>query len=111
MTMPEFLQQKVKEVIPTRVILDYFQNWGQPLQVRINALKEAAEAAGLKAEIELISDGKEIGVKCADEHSKELWPKFYQDLNACWPRGQFEDEERVVRKVIEKYQQMLGVQT
>jgi len=105
----EFIKAAQEKMLPQKVVLNYFQHWGQSRQNRMDTLKEVAKAIGFNVEFELTSDDKEIGVRCGDDRSRELWPQFFQDLNRCWPLGHFEDEEEAVRRVIEKYQQIFAV--
>jgi hypothetical protein len=104
----EFIKAAEEKMLPQKVVLNYFQHWGQSVQDRIDTLKELANAIGFNVEIELTSNDKEVGVRFGDEHTKALWPQFFQDLNACWPLGHFEDEEEAIRKVIEKYREMIA---
>lgn len=93
--------------VPNKVILDFFQNWGQPLQERVDALNEAIELAGFKG-VKAEADEKGWTISGTKEN-EELFKQFYQELKACFPKEQFEWEEEAVRQVILKYQKLNGV--
>lgn len=72
--------------LATKVVLQYFQEWGQSPQARVLALMAAATWAGVDA---------------AD---------FLDRITACWPLGRFEDEAEAVYKVmLNLRQQAVGV--
>lgn len=95
-------QPKPMYLVPMKVVLNFFQNHGQSLQERVDALNEAIELAGfngVKAEVR----GEGWTVNGPDK-SADLFMQFYSDLKACFPKGKFEAEEEAVRDVISQYQ-------
>jgi len=93
--------------VPNKVILDFFQNWGQSLQERADALNEAIELAGFEG---VKAQANETGWAISgSEGTQDLFKEFYQELKSCFPKGQFEWEEEAVRQVIMKYQKLNGV--
>lgn len=90
--------------VPNRVVLDFFQNWGQPLQERVDILNEAIELAGFKdVKAEVDEKGWTINGNSTNE---ELFKQFYQELKSCFPKGKAELEVEAVRDVILKYQKL-----
>jgi len=88
--------------VPNEVVLSFFQNWGQSLQERIDALNKAIELAGFKGVKARVNGG---GWNISGPKGLiDLFEQFYQELKACFPKGQFELEEEAVRQVIIKYQ-------
>ena len=88
--------------VPNKVILDFFQHWGQPLQQRVDALNEAIELAGFKGTRAVVNDtGWTIS---GPENEEALFKQFYEELKSCFPKGQFEWEEEAIRQLIKKYQ-------
>lgn len=88
--------------VPNMVVLHFFQNWGQSLQERVDALNKAIELAGFKGiKAQVNDEGWDIS---GPEELLNLFKQFYQELKTCFPKGQFEWEEEAVRQVIIKYQ-------
>jgi len=90
--------------VPNKVVLNFFQHWGQSLQDRVDALNEAIELAGFKGvKAEVKDNGWSI---YGPEEAMGLFKDFYQELKACFPKGKFEWEEEAVRQVIKRYQEI-----
>lgn len=88
--------------VPKKVILNFFQSWGQSLQERVDALNEAIELAGFSGVKAEVNDGGwSIN---GPQEVMEAFKEFYQELKGCFPKGQFEWEEAAVTQVILKYQ-------
>ena len=91
-------------LIPNKVVLNFFQQWGQLLQDRVDALNEAIELAGFTGvRAEVTDSGWSI---YGPEEKMELFKQFYRELKGCYPKGQFEWEEEAVRQTIVKYQEL-----
>jgi len=90
--------------VPNKVVLNFFQHWGQSLQERVDALNEAIELAGFTG-VKAEANDKGWTISGTKEN-EELFKQFYQELKTCFPKGQFEWEEEAVRQVIKKYQEL-----
>ena len=73
--------------LATRVILYYFQSWGQSESKRDEVLKELFYECGLKP---------------GSPEAKT----FLRELSKCWPLGKFEDEEEAVEQLIARTKEM-----
>lgn len=90
--------------VPNKVVVNFFQHWGQSLQERVDALNEAIELAGFTG-VKAEANDKGWTISGTKEN-EELFKQFYQELKTCFPKGQFEWEEEAVRQVILKYQRL-----
>jgi hypothetical protein len=86
------------EDVAQKVILMYFQHWGQKLEDRVNALNAAVAFAGIKAKFS--QDGTTSGWWIASELDGIRAKKFKADLEECWPLGKFEEERDAVANLI-----------
>ncbi len=94
-----------------KLVLMYFQHWGQKVEDRINALNAVVALAGIKAEFfqempaipghQVISQIKS-GWRALNEGEALRAKKFREELDKCFPLGRFEDERDAVSKLIMK---------
>jgi hypothetical protein len=90
--------------IATKVVLMYFQQWGQGVQQSVDALNAAIKAAGIDAEfVQFDDEGGEIVAGFKGRESQRAI-QFRKDLDACFPKGKFEREVASVVNVILNYQ-------
>jgi hypothetical protein len=87
--------------LATRIVLHYFQNWGQPLQERIDTLNEAVTFVGIKAKF--IQNERGASWSSDDEKESQRAKEFRMNLNKCFPQGQFELEVKVVEGILQEY--------
>jgi len=80
-------------------LLRYMQSWGQSAQDRIQALNDAAEAAGIQARFEQGPNGENAGWR-GKESARGI--TFRKEIDGCW-RGSFEEETAAIEAVIAKY--------
>lgn len=93
--------------VPNKVVLDFFQHWGQPLEQRVAALNEAIELASFKETRAKVNETGETGWSVFGPESEEtLFKQFYEELKSCFPKGKVEWEIDAVRQVIKKYQEL-----
>ncbi len=83
-----------------KLVLLYFQHWGQKLEDRINALNNVVALAGIKAKF--FQEGDTTGWKAETELDGLRAKEFKEALNECWPLGKFEDERNAVARLIMK---------
>jgi hypothetical protein len=88
--------------IATEIVLFYFQSWGQTAEKRIEVLNNGVEAAGIKA-IYMTIHGNS-GWNCDTDAEGERAKKFREELDKCFPQGQFEDEVDAVIGLLKNYQ-------
>jgi len=91
-------EEEIKEVA-RRVVLKYFQFWGQSDKERADAISQAAKLAG----VEVSFEEDENGVIFSTHPEGSKWPEFLEAIKKCWPLGQFEGEEEAVAKVIKQF--------
>jgi hypothetical protein len=101
------LQPNPLYLVPRKVVSNFFQNWGQPVQERADALNNAIQLAGFKIFRAIALEDKLVIAGVFPEH--ELFYQFFAELKGCFPKGKFELEEEAVRQVIVKYQKLNGV--
>ena len=88
-----------------KVILSYFQSWGQSVEERLGILNEAVEAAGISA----ICTGKEINGELVarwigkDQSELKRAVRFREELEGCFPLGKFEEESAAIERLINNY--------
>jgi len=92
---------EVKEVAQ-KVVLMYFQHWGQDLRKRVDALNDAVALAGIKAKFSQDGIGATAGWWVASELDGMRAKKFREELEECWPLGKFEEERDAVARLIIK---------
>jgi len=88
---------RIKE-IAEKVVLQYFQSWGQTLDERIKALNMAVAAADIKAVFtQTDAQAGWIGTE------GEIASQFRKELDKSWPIGSFEEERDAVITIINSY--------
>jgi len=70
--------------LAARVVLKYFQTWGQPQEERDEAIRKAATWAGV------------------DENDEG----FRGAIETCWPLGQFEQEAAAIFSVMQQFRKL-----
>jgi len=94
----EELDPYILKRISERVVLHYFQSWGQSKEEKIEAIKDAATLARVEVIFE-IQDGNIVPMY----PPLSPWQAFRQELDKCFPLGHFESEAKAVQDVIQKY--------
>lgn len=84
--------------LATKVVLWYLQSWGQDALKRAEAIGAAADWCGI--EVYFNEGGDETVPIFRTEHP---WKEFREEIDKCWPKGQFEWEVEAVEQVMLKY--------
>lgn len=94
-------QRKYFDDLATRILLYWIQRHGTPLEKKIATLNEAVKAVGIEATFS--QDGDRAGWTTEDPEHGQRAIDFRKDLEACWPIGSFEEEQRCIYHTLWDY--------
>jgi len=99
---PKVPDEVMATALATKLVLDYFQMWGQTAYDRKQAMAEAAYFAHVAVKFR---EGPEYGriswvAYCQTESQLPRWELFRQALECCFPLGKFENEVDAIKAVL-----------
>jgi len=83
-----------------KIVLLYFQAWGQTIEERINTINETLEFVGLRGQISWNKEKEELYADGPDEKHIET---FHHELCECFPLGSLEREASAIERVLKKW--------